>query len=110
MVLDEAAKGDTQAAKKRLEAIRYLRALDVDEEARGLARRLTDARAIPPAYPEDALHAAIAAANGMDFLLTWNFTHLNNAFTRSHIRQVIESAGLECPEICSPEQFVEGTT
>ena len=70
-----------------------------------LARTLVEARAIPPEYPEDALHIAVAAMNGCDFVLTWNFTHLNNVLTRADIRHVIEEQGFESPEICSPEEM-----
>jgi hypothetical protein len=62
---------------------------------------------IPAEYPEDALHIAVAAVNGMDVVVTWNFAHLNNPFTRTMIRQVIENAGLRCPEICSPDELLE---
>ena len=47
---------------------------------------------------------AIAALNGMDFVVTWNFTHINNAATRHKIRALIEAQGLACPELCSPEE------
>jgi hypothetical protein len=34
--------------------------------------------------------------------------HLNNPYTRKLTRQVIEEAGYHCPEICSPEELLEG--
>lgn len=61
-------------------------------------------KAIPAEYAEDAMHVAIAALNGMDFVVTWNFTHINNAATRHKIRSVIERDGYQCPEPCSPEE------
>jgi hypothetical protein len=42
----------------------------------------------------------------MEFLLTWNFSHINNAFKKSRIKKVIEDQGLAPPEICSPEELV----
>ena len=48
---------------------------------------------------------AIATMNGMDALVTWNFRHLNNPFTRTRVRRIIEQAGYQAPEICSPEEF-----
>ena len=44
--------------------------------------------------------------NGMDFLLTWNFSHINNAFKKSKIIRTIEKQGFVPPEICSPEEFL----
>ncbi len=57
--------------------------------------------------PEDALHVAVAAVNGMDVLITWNFAHLNNPFTRKMVRQTVENEGYQCSEICSPEELLE---
>ncbi|NNJ85096.1 MAG: hypothetical protein HKP13_09215 [Gammaproteobacteria bacterium] len=51
------------------------------------------------------MHIGIAAANGIDFLLTWNFRHINNASTKAAIRHVIEGLGYQCPELCSPEEL-----
>ena len=63
--------------------------------------------AIPKEYPEDALHIALAAINGINVLVTWNFSHINNPFKRMMIRQIIENAGYQCPEICSPDELME---
>jgi hypothetical protein len=49
---------------------------------------------------------AVASLNGMEFLLTWNFSHINNAFKKSRIIKAIEDHGLVPPEICSPEELV----
>ncbi len=61
--------------------------------------------AIPVGSEEDALHIAIAVAQGSDYLLTWNFRHINNAETKSAIAEVIESRGFVCPQICSPDEL-----
>jgi len=41
----------------------------------------------------------------MDFLLTWNFRHINNAEMKARIGAAVEAAGYECPVICSPEEL-----
>ncbi|MCG6533425.1 MAG: hypothetical protein L7F78_01765 [Syntrophales bacterium LBB04] len=43
----------------------------------------------------------------MEVIITWNFTHLNNPFTRKKVRKIVESEGYICPEICSPEELLE---
>jgi len=53
------------------------------------------------------MHIAIAAINGINVLVTWNFTHINNPFKRMMIRQIVENAGYKCPEICSPDELME---
>ena len=91
----------------RREAIEPFPMLDVDDEAQLLAEKIILRKAIPAEYPEDALHIAIATVNGMEVILTWNFAHLNNPFTRKLVRQAVEGEGYECPEICSPEELLE---
>lgn len=104
LVVLEASKGDEVAAAQRLDAIHGLPVLHVGDDAGRMAELLVVEKAIPAEYAEDALHVAIAALNGMDFVVTWNFTHMNNAATRHKIRSVIERDGYQCPELCSPEE------
>jgi predicted nucleic acid-binding protein len=107
LVLQEGGQGNPDQARKRLEAIASFPALDIDDEARALAERILSAKAIPEEQPEDALHIAVSAVNGIQVLVTWNFAHLNNPFTRMRIRAAVEEAGYQCPEICSPEELLE---
>ena len=67
--------------------------LDIDEEVRALAGNIITGRGIASNYPEDALHIAVAAVNNIDVIITWNFPHLNNPFTRRAIRQIVEGEG-----------------
>ena len=107
LVFQEAGKGDPDQAQIRLAAIKPFSMLDIDDEARSLAEKIVVRRAIPAEYPEDALHIAVAAVNGIEVIITWNFAHLNNPFTRMMIRQIVENEGFSCPEICSPEELLE---
>ena len=107
LVFQEAGKGDPNQARMRLAAVEPFPMLDIDDEARTLAEKILLRRAVPAEFPEDALHIAVAAVNGMEVILTWNFAHLNNPFTRKMVRQVVEGEGYECPEICSPEELLE---
>jgi len=106
LVLEEASQGDPRAAAERKDALESLPILEIDDSVRSLAQKLIDEPCIPVGYPEDALHVAVAAMNACDFLLTWNFSHLNNAAMRPSIRHVVAEAGYECPEICSPEELL----
>lgn len=81
--------------------------LDIDDEARELAEKIVSENGIPKEYPEDALHIAVAAINGIAVIVTWNFAHLSNPFTRMMVRQIVENDGYVCPEICSPEELLE---
>jgi hypothetical protein len=76
LVVDECGLGDAEAARRRLESILNLPLTNIDETVLALAQALIDAGAIPRSAGPDAVHIAIAAAHDMDFLLTWNCTHI----------------------------------
>ena len=73
-----------------------------------VAERLLGGGPIPREAAADALHIAIAAVNGIDYLLTWNCRHLANASLRVRIAVLLEDAGYACPVICTPEELMEG--
>lgn len=106
LVLREAAAGDRDAAARRMAALEGLQVLDMAESAMLLAKELVDRKAVPATQPEDATHIALAAAHGMDYLASWNFSHIVNATIRSQIQQVIVDAGLLYPVICTPEELL----
>jgi predicted nucleic acid-binding protein len=106
VVLAECGGGDTEQAEKRLQALRSFRVIQITREAEDLAHLIIAGGGIPPKYPEDALHIALAAVGGIDFLVTWNFAHINNPFTRMMIRQLVENEGYACPEIVSPDELL----
>ncbi len=107
LVLEEARRGDESEAKKRLEILNDIPVLGISEEAEALASALI-VGPIPKKSAEDALHIALAAVNGMEFLLTWNFRHINNAMMKKQIARVVENHGYECPVLCSPEELEAG--
>ena len=109
LVLEEAGRGDPDQSQKRLAAVDAFPSLDIDDESRELAEKIIAGKAIPEEYPEDALHIAVAAVNGIDVVVTWNFAHLNNPFTRMMVRQLVENNGYRCPEVCSPAELLEAT-
>ena len=107
MVLGEAGAGDPQAAQERLEVLQVMTLLETTVEALALAKELIQASALPAKAADDALHIAIAATNGVPFLLTWNCRHLANATMRPMIESVCAGMGLKAPIICTPEELLE---
>ena len=73
-----------------------------------LAERLVRQGAIPVVAQDDAAHVAVAAVHGMDYLVTWNFRHINNLTKMSHIEKVCQELGYRCPQICTPEHLYGG--
>ena len=107
LVVSEAEDGDPEAVERRRAAMKDLPALSVSNEAKVLGERLIDDGPMPEEYPEDALHVAVCALNGIDYLLTWNCTHLANAQLRRQVERFLDEAGYECPIICTPEELME---
>ena len=108
LVVEEAKGGGAEAVRRRLSAISGLPILEINDAADQLAKRFLAGGAMPVSSPEDALHISLATVHGMDFLLTWNFRHINNAELKTRIRTIIEAAGYESPVICSPEELGGG--
>jgi len=105
-VLAEAGRGDLTAARSRLAAAEELPALTATPEAQALAAALLRAAAMPAKAAVDAAHIAIATVHGMNFLLTWNCTHIANAVMRESIEAVCRRAGFRPPVICTPEELL----
>ena len=107
LVFQEAGQGDPGVAKNRTVYIDDIESLAITDEAVLLAETLVIESAVPKQFGEDALHIAICAINGIDFLLIWNCKHLANAIRRNKIEAIVESKGYQCPIICTPAELME---
>lgn len=108
LVEQEAGQGNLDASRQRLVVIEGIVILAAGDAAASLAEYLVSNGPIPREFGADALHIAIAAVNGIDYLLTWNHKHLANAAHRHRIEMLVEEAGYACPLICTPEELMEG--
>ena len=103
LVLVEAESGNVEAAERRMRALDGILVQAVGDDARALASRLVAEPGIPGA---DALHIALACVHGVDYLLTWNCRHIDNAATKPMVRSTCAVAGYVCPEICTPMELM----
>ena len=101
-VLEEVGRGDAVAAARRVAAIEGIPVLSATAAAQMLARGFIEAAAMPSKAAIDAAHVAMAATHGVDFLVTWNCTHIANAAVREKIETVCRAAGFRPPVICTP--------
>ena len=106
-VLVESTLGDSEAADRGLGAIGSIPRLEATEAVRSLGQTLISEGAIPAKAEIDAYHIAIAAVHGMEYLLTWNCTHIANALIRAKIESVCRRHGDEPPTICTPQELME---
>jgi predicted nucleic acid-binding protein len=108
LVVQEAGRGDVIAARARLEAISGYPVLRVNPVAQRLADSILRSAVLPSKAAADALHISLAAVNGMNFLITWNCTHIANGFVLQSVNMLCRDAGFEPPIVCTPEELMEG--
>lgn len=106
VVIDEANAGDQEAALQRLEALQGIPLLELKIEALDLAKEFIRPKALPPKAAQDALHIAIAAVYGLDYLLTWNCKHIANAVIQKTVSKIVADHGYEFPIICTPHELL----
>ncbi len=106
LVVAESRAGDPDAANRRLAALEDIPLLAVTDDAKDLADRLIADGAVPKKAEADALHIALASIHAIDYLLTWNCRHIDNAATKPVIRSTCAVAGHSAPEICTPLELL----
>lgn len=106
LVIDEASAGDADAAARRLEVLEGIPLLEPQDETDMLAELLIHELSLSSRAAADAVHIALAVVNGMDFLLTWNCTHIANATFRPRIEAACRSLGYQVAVICTPEELL----
>jgi hypothetical protein len=99
LVLQEAAGDNATRAPRRVAALQGIAVLGPTPGAVRLAAALVAQGPIPKKADVDAMHIAIAAAHGIDYLMTWNCTHIANAAMRSQIENICRTAGYEPPAL-----------
>jgi len=107
LVVQAASDGDPDAVRRRLDLLEGIPAVAVTADAVSFARSLVENRVVPRTAEADALHIAIAAAGGMEYLLTWNCRHIANAQIRGKIEELARLRGFEPPILCTPEELME---
>lgn len=105
-VLDEAADGDSSLAHQRLEALTGIPILPVEDAILDIAEAILEKAILPRSAAVDALHIAMVAHHNVNYLLTWNCTHIANARILPKVFDVLDRAGLARPIICTPEELL----
>lgn len=108
LVIEEAKRGDENASAKRINALKGIPLLELTDSAIKLAKLLLAEDALPHKATDDAFHISLATVHNMDYLLTWNCKHIDNAETKPIIRAIIINNGYNYPEICTPQELLGG--
>ncbi len=81
--------------------------LPLTPEVLALGQLLIDQHVMPGPLKGDALHVALAAYHGMEYLLSWNVKHLANPNKRMHLARILMNAGKAVPAIVTPDVLWE---
>lgn len=106
-VLAEAAGGNAEAAERRLKAVHDVPVLETTSLVLELAEKFLRSSLVPSKAELDAYHISVAAAHGMEYLLTWNCKHIANAAMRLKIEEICIVADCEPPVICTPDELMQ---
>ena len=107
MVLEEASFGDPDAAQKRLKELEDFPHLELNDSVEEMARIYMDKLEIPDKSFRDAVHLALASVHDVDYLVTWNCTHLANGEVIKKLIMLNATCGIHSPIICTPEELLE---
>lgn len=105
-VVKETSQGDTEIASRRLEIIRNLALLDLNQSVLDLAEQFLERSSLPAKADVDAVHIAAATVHGMDYLLTWNCKHIANAQIQRKLAEISLDLGYELPILCTPYELL----
>jgi hypothetical protein len=101
-VFDECAKGDTEAAQRRLDFIKNIPILPTTEKTEELALIYQQLLNIPEKAKFDSYHLAICVETEMDYLLSWNYNHLGiPSYEKLFIYN--QTCGFKTPLLITPE-------
>jgi hypothetical protein len=105
-VLDEIAAGDSGLAAERLLPVEGIPVLSPAPEIPHIASLILDQATLPAKAQVDALHIAAVAHHRINFLVTWNCSHIANARMLPRIYSVLRELNIPLPIICTPEELL----
>ena len=105
-VMEELESGDHPKMQQKLDLLEEALLLEITDEIREIAQVYIDNYLMPKDVAGDALHVAVASYYKMDYLLTWNCTHLANARKKQHLRRINGRLRLDTPEIITPLELL----
>ena len=80
--------------------------LEATDEALTLATTVVQEGLLSQRAFPDAFHIAIATAHQVDYLVTWNCSHIANAVILPRVAAICERFDLLLPYVCTPEELL----
>ena len=100
--------GDADAAARRLKMLDEIAVLPAYPDADTVADEIFSRSMMPASARIDALHVALAALAGVQYLLTQNCKHIANAHELPRLYRLLDELGLSGMLICTPIEFLGG--
>ena len=110
IALQEIARESDPEKREKMAALVVdygIKILDESDEVNRLAALYVQEGAISQAWERDAAHIAMTTVNGLDFIISLNFTHITRPWTIEHVRQVNMRQGYQGIGIYKPEEVLE---
>ena len=101
-VTQEMKQGDRFAVAKRLKISQGIPVLDDVPAIENLATAFLKKMNLPDRAKLDAFHIACASVHEMNYLLTWNCTHIANANKARYLEVLNVKMGLSVPRLLTP--------
>ena len=105
-VEEECSKGDKEAAKRRTDFIRELPYLPENEDIIELAEIYFNLLNIHPKARMDSFHIALCVVHKIDYLLSWNFTHLGHD-AEMELRSYNNEKGIFTPRLLTVDNLLQ---
>jgi len=103
---DECSRGDPTAAVRRLHHLHGIPQLPIPADLHLLETAIIQLFQLPMKAYTDASHLALAIVHRMDYLLTWNCTHLANAVLQKELLDYCGYHRLHVPIVCTPKTLI----
>ena len=105
-VLDECQQGDSEAAKRRKSFIKDIPLIPDGDSTAALANEYFKFLKIPDRAKTDCFHLAVCVEAKIDYLLSWNFSHLGvEAYAK--IFEYNNKRGIWVPKLVTPEMLIQ---
>lgn len=106
-VLAEIRSGDPAAGTKRLQLVQDIPILNQTEDVRSLAKHYDKTLGLAGKARADIPHFAFAVSYQMDYLVTWNCSHIANGQMIKRLMKVNGELKRPTPLIVTPEEIME---
>jgi len=105
-VFAECSDGDAEAAKRRLELIKNIPYIPITEEIEELADEYFSCLGIPPKAKTDCFHLAVSVVGKIDYLMSWNMTHLGG-HSYNKVAEYNYKRALWLPKMYTPDGIMD---